>query len=312
MLIRGLALLARWAMPIIGASIFVALALPGLATFLRPTLEPAVIVLITLAIARLDASKLRHYGRRPALALTVLAWTLLISPLAAWAVATAAGLAPALLVAVVLNAASAPLMSAVPYCQLLGLDGELSLLVMLSATFLMPATLLFVLFGLLGLEAEIALTDFLLRTALFIGLPLLLAWIIRRLAPPRWTETNARPIDGAMVLMLVFVAFAIMDGVAAQLLADPALGAVIVALAFGVSIALHASSAAAFWWMGRHAALSMAVTCGNRNLIILLVILGDALGPEFALYVALGQFPIYLMPVAIKPIVRRLVGPASA
>ncbi|MCG8545357.1 MAG: hypothetical protein MJE12_14250 [Alphaproteobacteria bacterium] len=312
MLNRGLSLLARWAMPIIGASIFVALALPALAALLRPTLEPAVIVLITLAIARLDASKLRHYGRRPALALAVLAWTLLISPLAAWAVAMAAGLAPALLVAVVLNAASAPLMSSVPYCQLLGLDGELSLLVMLSATFLMPATLLFVLFGLLGLEAEIALTDFLLRTALFIGLPLLLAWVIRRLAPPGWTETNAQPIDGAMVVMLVLVAFAIMDGVAAQLLADPALGAMIVALAFGVSIALHASSAAAFWWMGRRAALSMAVTCGNRNLIILLVILGDALGPEFALYVALGQFPIYLMPVAIKPIVRRLVGPAPA
>ena len=93
--------------------------------------------------------------------------------------------------------------------------------------------------------------------------------------------------------------------------AAPVAGAVIVGLAFTVSIALHVASAAAFWWMGRRAALSMAVACGNRNLIILLVILGGALGPEFALYVALGQFPIYLMPVAIKPIVRRLIGPAA-
>ena len=200
-------------------------------------------------------------------------------------------------------------MSSVPYCQLLGLDGELALLAVLSATLLMPATLLLVLFGLLGLEAEIALTDFLLRTALFIGLPVLLAWIIRRVAPPGWTDINARQIDGGMVVMLVLVAFAIMDGVAAQLLEDPALGAAIVALAFVVNIALHVASAAAFWWMGRHAAITMAVACGNRNLIIMLVILGNALGPEFALYVALGQFPIYLMPVAIKPVVRRLVGP---
>jgi BASS family bile acid:Na+ symporter len=303
----GLQRLARWAMPIIGASIFAGLLLPELATALRPTLEPGVVILIALAITRLDPSQLRHYSRQPGLATAVLGWSLLISPAAALAIGWAIGLAPALLIAVVLNAASAPLISSVPFCQLLGLDGELALLAVLSGTLLLPVTLPVVIFGLLGMEAEIAPGDFLIRTAIFIVLPLLLAWGIRRLAPMGWIEANSREIDGGMVIMLVLVAFAIMDGIAVQLVADPAHAAVIVATAFTVSIALHLSSAAAFWRMGRRSALSMAVTCGNRNLIILLVIVGGALGPDFALYVALGQFPIYLMPVVIQPIVRWLL-----
>ena len=188
---------------------------------------------------------------------------------------------------------------------------KLAMMAMMVATLLLPVALPVAILWILGMDVTIDPTGFLARSVIFIALPLVLVWILRRLVPPLWVDRRSHELSGSMVIALVVIAIGIMDGVTARLIADPAQAAETLAASFAVSLALHLSSGLAFWRMGRRIGLSMAITCGSRNLILPLVIIGDVMGPEFALYVALGQLPIYLMPVAIQPIARRIMARAT-
>ena len=180
-----------------------------------------------------------------------------------------------------------------------------------TGTLLLPLTLAPIIFLLLGVDIAIDLSDFAMRTGLFIGLPFVVAAVLRRIVPAERRVALRCEVDGLTVLFLVVIAIAIMDGVSARILEDPAKAMTIVLAAFAVSATLHAVGGTLFWRMGATAGLAMAVTSGSRNLILLLVVLGEAAGDTFTLYVALGQLPIYLMPTAIQPICRVLLRRAN-
>lgn len=307
MVLTFLGILARHAVPITGAGIFLGLLSPDLAALLRPALEACVVIVMTVAFSRLEWAGLDALRRKRLATTLVVAWVFVAAPVLIWAVGTAIGVAGVLLAAIVLNAAAAPIVTSVPYCQLLDLDAELAMLVVLITTFLMPLILPAMILVLLGLEVVIDPAVFLPRIGLFILLPLALAWTIRRVVPATRLDAAGATLDGIMVFVLIVFAVGIMDGVTAQILNDPAKGAATLAAVFGVSILLHAVSGLLFWSFGKRTALSVAVTGGSRNLALLLVIVGDTLGPDFALYVALGQLPIYLMPVAVQIARRRML-----
>jgi BASS family bile acid:Na+ symporter len=279
---------------------------------MRPLLEPVVVLLLTMALIRLDWRTGLAYLRRPVLAATIAAWLFLVTPVIIWFAGTSLGLAAPLLVAVVLNAASAPLASSVPFTQLLRLDAELAMFVVAVGTMLLPVTIAPLILWLLGTALPVAPETVAVRSLLFIGLPLLLAAAVRRIFPALRILSKREEMDGLVVLLFIVFALAITDGVTGRLLADPLYGFTILMAAFAVSISLHALSLGAFWWMGRRGALSMAVTAGNRNLAILLVLLGDGFSPDFALYVALGQIPIFTMPAVVNLLCRRLLPEATA
>lgn len=299
--------LARRALPAIAAGIFLGLALQDLAHLMRPLLEPTVVLLLTVALVRLDWRASLAYARRPTLAIMIASWLLLVTPVIVWLAGAGLGLAGPLLAAVVLNAASAPLASSVPFTQLLRLDAELAMFAVVIGTLLIPVTVAPVILWLLGTPLPVEPDVFALRSLLFIGLPFVLAAAARRIVPAGRIVSMRLEIDGLVVVLFVAFAIAIMDGVTGRLLADPLHGAAVLAAAFAVSIALHALSLGAFWRMGRRRALSMAVAAGNRNLAILLVLIGDGVSADFALYVALGQLPIFMMPTAVQQLCRLLL-----
>ena len=103
---------ARWALP---AGVFAGVALPELASLLRPLLTPAVIGTLTAALLRLDWSQFAGMLRRPALPAALVFWQLLASPLLVWLGVATAGLPPDLRLILVLQAAAPPIGStAVP------------------------------------------------------------------------------------------------------------------------------------------------------------------------------------------------------
>jgi hypothetical protein len=54
----------------------------------------------------------------------------------------------------------------------------------------------------------------------------------------------------------------------------------------------------------------VALTACFSNLALVWAALGDAAGPDFLLFFLAVQFPIYLLPIALRAIVRRrLVSP---
>lgn len=299
--------LARYAMPLIGASIFVGLAFPDLAARLRLALEPAVVLLLTTAAMQLDWTGVFTFGRRPRLAILTAGWLLIASPMVVWAGGTALGLAPMLLASMVLNASSAPIISSVPFCQLLSLNAELAVFAVITGTLLLPFTLAPLALALLGIDIAIDPAELVLRTSVFIALPFGLAGLLRRWVRRETRAALRREGDGVTVILMVVIAVAIMDGVAARIVADPPKALAILAAAFSVSVVLHTLGGLAFWRIGAPAGLAMAVTSGSRNLILLFVLLGDAIGADFTLDIALGQVPIYLMPAAIQPLCRLLL-----
>jgi BASS family bile acid:Na+ symporter len=63
--------------------------------------------------------------------------------------------------------------------------------------------------------------------------------------------------------------------------------------------------------MARQQGMTIALTGGCRNLANLVAVLGPAASPELALFLAVGQFPLYFIPALFGPIYRRLLARGS-
>ena len=86
--------------------------------------------------------------------------------------------------------------------------------------------------------------------------------------------------------------------------ADPLFVIYCVAISFIANIGLQMIGAASFFWLGWRGAISMALPSGNRNMGLLLSVLGSSAAPESALYFAIGQLPIYMLPAILAPVYR--------
>ena len=58
---------------------------------------------------------------------------------------------------------------------------------------------------------------------------------------------------------------------------------------------------------GARRALTLGFACGNRSLGLLLAVLPASADPGLGLFLALGQFPIYLLPGAMAPLYRHML-----
>ncbi len=311
MLTAFLAFLNRHARPILAGGIFAGLVLPDLAALLRPLVEAAVVASLSLTLLRIDWPTVAAWGRRPLRAVVGLGWILLGAPVLTLGAVTLLGLPPGLAVALVFAAAAPPVTAAPAFALLLGLDAALALLLLVAGTALLPLTLGPVAFWLLNLELSIGLGPFLLRVALYIALPFLISEAARRFVRREWLDARATDINGLIVLALVVFAVAIMDGVTARLLSDPWTVAGFTAAAFILNLVLQTIGVAAFFWLGRRGALTMGLASGYRNMAIMLVLTAGMAGPDMWLYVAVAQFPIFVMPMLTNPVYRRLL-PAGA
>ena len=71
---------------------------------------------------------------------------------------------------------------------------------------------------------------------------------------------------------------------------------------------LFTTTAISFWWAGRDSALSLGFMVSQRNMGLMLGATGGALPDLTWVYFALAQFPIYLTPQILKPLMRRMRG----
>lgn len=286
--------------------VFVAIAAPPVATLLRPLLAPAMFGVLTLSILATEPRALAAAGRRPWRTVAAVVWLLLVSPLVMTAVLAVVPAPPGVGVALVLFAALPPITAVPAYALLLGLDSAFAVVVLATASLAAPILLPPVALMLLGIELEIAVFDLMQRLALMIGGAFVLAWLIRRAVGGAAIAAHSIQLSGAIVLLMVVLAIAIMEGVTVAAAARPALMAWLVVAAFAANVSFQALGAIAFLPWGRGGALTMGLCSGYRNLALLLAVLGDAATLEFSMFVAAAQLPIYLMPAIQQPLYRRL------
>lgn len=302
----------------VALSLVVGMAVPPLSAVMKPTIPYAVFLLLVVAFARVDLAALRARLRKSGLVLVVIVWMMLALPAAVGLAVWASGLvetAPGIAVAIVLMAIAPPIMSSPAFTYLLGLDGALSLTVlvagMVATPILCPVTARIMLGDMLPISA----LDLAIRLAVLLAGSVAAAAVVRRMLGGERIERSGNVFDGLNVLLLFAFAVAIMDGVAARLISDPGLILFCLAASFGMAAAFMVLSFMAFRLTGRSTALTVAVSSGNRNMALMAAALSGAIPEASWIYFAVAQVPIYLLPMLMKPIVRRLLaasGPGTA
>jgi BASS family bile acid:Na+ symporter len=308
----GLIWLGRHGGAVIAIGVFVGLLAPPLASLLRPLLVPAILAPFLIALLRIDWRQLWGRLGRPAGTAAALLWLLLLSPVLVHLVLVPLGLSEAIHAGLVLMAAAPPLMASGYLALMLGLDAALAVTLTLVSTALMPFTVPFVALYLLGIEIDVPLGDLMLRLALVVGGSLALAWLLRRLLPEGFSRRHTLPLDGLAVLGLLVFAIAIMDGVSALLLRQPAFVLSCALAVYGFNVGLQAAGALAFAWLGRRGALTLGLCSGSGNLGLLLAALADRASFELLVFVATAQLPIYTLPVIQRRLYHRWLSRSAA
>ncbi len=291
------------------AGLVLGLALPELAALARPLLAPSVAALLVASMVRLEPAALAARLSHPARLVAAVLWLQLAVPLLAAPMVLALPLSPGLGTALVLYAASPPILASAAYALMLGLDAALALVVMAGATLLSPLTVPPLASALLGLDLAIGTAALMARLGLLIGGTLAVAVAIRRWAGAERLDRHGASLDGVFVVVMTVFAVAIMAGVTERLIREPAMVLGIAAAAFAVNLTLQAVGLAALTLLERRAAVTLALMTGNRNMALLMAALGSTADPEVFLFFALVQVPIYTLPALLRPACRRLARP---
>ena len=292
---------------ILAGGVFLGLAWPQAARVMSPMLAPAVFLILTASLVRLDWSATLGYARRPVLALLGLLALIGLAPVATALVIALFKPPEGLANAVVLMAAAPPVMAAIAFSLLLGLDAPFATVLSFVATLLAPFTVPPVVLALLGIELKIGIGELMLRLGVVAFGAAALAATIRALIPAEVLQRRRAEIDGFAVAMLLVFAVAIMNGVADAIGDRPRLVATATGLAFAANIALQLAGIIAFWWAGARQALTIGLACGNRNMGLLLAALAGTAEFEIVLFFAIGQIPMYVLPALQRPLYRRLL-----
>jgi BASS family bile acid:Na+ symporter len=304
----ALSLAGRHGTLVAAASVFVGLAIPGLAAACKPYLGEAIVVMLTLAFLRVDPNELFHHFTRPGLVVLATLWAMLLVPTVLGIGFLAFGLdqsMPGLYFMLVLQMSAPGLMSSPALAALLGLDVALTLATLIVSTAITPLTASLFTHVFLG-SALASPFGFGLRLFLIIAGCALAAAIIRRVAGPTFIAAQRERIDGLSVIAMFMFAVAAMDGVADHFCSNPLLVIELTALAFALALGLIAVTALVFLRAGRARAFAIGLIAGNRNIGLMLAASGFAVPDVAWLYFALAQFPIYLLPHLLKPLARRL------
>ncbi|WP_431284231.1 bile acid:sodium symporter family protein [Humitalea sp. 24SJ18S-53] len=291
---------------LLGVGIFVGLLVPPLAAVFRDVVTVTVATLMTLVLLRVDPVQVLGYLRRPMLVVALCGFLLLVSPVIAFGVAWATGLDGPLGAALVIMAAGCAATSSPAFARMVGLDGEVSLVVAVITTLLVPFTAPPIALGLLGIDLSISVAALMGRLCLVVLLPLAVSIVIRRIAGQERLRAFGPAVDGAVVWMVVLYGFGVMDGMLALLLADPAWVIGGVTLAFAGNFGLNILTAAVFAGQGRRLALSAGLLSGNRNMALFLAVLPTTTDARILLFFALCQFPLFLSPAMLRPLYRRI------
>lgn len=290
---------------VLAVGVFAGLALPDLAAAMGALLPASVAGLLFFSLLRIDWEALARHASRPFVAGLLCVWFLLATPALVWLVVRGIDLESGLAGALVLAAACPPIVSGPAMALLLRLDAPLMLVSVVSASLLAPFTIVAVASWLVGLHLPVDALGLFVRLLILIGGCLLAALLVKRLLGASRLARWQLPLEVASVVLLLVFAIAIMAGVTDLAAREPWHVLRFIAAAFVANVALQALGACVAAGMGRRPALTVGFASGNRNMGVLLAVLPAGAAPDAVLFFALGQLPIYTLPVLLGPLYRR-------
>ena len=293
----------------VAALVFIGVALPPLGELLRPFVTEAIFLLLCISFMRVDVTALREHLRRPGIVIAATAWTTLGVPLIAGVGSLATGFdvhSPDLFLALMLQAVASPMMAAPALAALMGLDSTLVLITLVTSTALIPMSAPLFAYAFFGAALTLSPLGLGLKLFAILAGSLFVAAVDpldRRCAA---IKRHKGVIDGINILILFVFVAAVMGTVAGSFWADPIRVIELTAFAFAVFFALLGVTVLIFRRCGHERAFALGLMVSQRNMGLMLAATDGVLPGATWLYFALSQFPVYLTPQLLKPIVRRL------
>lgn len=277
---------------------------------MKPFVTEGIFVLLCIAFLRVDVTAIKAYLRLPTAVIVATAWTSVVIPLLFGLGCRALGLpgeAPELFLGLMLQAVASPMMAAPALATLMGLDATLVLVTLITSTALLPFTA--PLFALLFVGPTLSISPVMLALKLFAILAgaALVGLSLRRFLGVKIIEHHKDRIDGFNILVLFVFVAAIMESVGTRMFTAPMISLVFAALAFVVYFAILFLTIFLFLSFGRTRAFALGFMVSQRNMGLMLAATGGALPELTWLYFAFSQFPIYLSPQLLQPLIRRFL-----
>ncbi|MHA1157248.1 MAG: hypothetical protein ACTSP2_00680 [Alphaproteobacteria bacterium] len=276
-----------------------ALALPSLSSLLRPLLPGFVVLLLTLAMTRIDPKEVTARLASPRHIVRLAVLTVLLLPVSAGLAAALIAwldIGPPLSLMLLIFAAAPPISSAAALCLILGFDALLALELTVVATLATPLVgpVLFVFAA--GEPLQIPAGALFVRLLAMVAAAAVLAALTRRLLGARWIADNGSAFDGLVAIAMGLFVIPLFAGIGATVVARPlaALGILVLAvcLNLGANVLVYALLVRR---VGRATAGALGFMWGNRNLALYLAAVPT--DPLTSLFVALYQFPMYFTPL---------------
>jgi ACR3 family arsenite efflux pump ArsB len=204
---------------------------------------------------------------------------------------------------------ASPMMASPALAAVMGLDSTLVLVTLVVSTGFVPFTAPFFAYFFLG--PALTLSPLALGAKLLVILmgSLVVASAIRWSTGSEAIKRHARMIDGVNILVLFVFVSAVMGNVGNEFLSDPIRVTSMTVLAFAVFFAMIGLTVAIFRKSGYARAMALGLMVAQRNMGLMVAATGSVLPETAWLFLGLSQFPIYLTPQLLKPIVQRLVRP---
>ena len=313
--VRALAWLGAQGTRAIAALVFIGVAAPPVGELLKPFVTEAIFLLLCISFMRVDIGALREHLRRPGIIVAATAWTTLGVPLISGLGCLATGLdtrAPELYLALMLQAVASPMMAAPALAAVMGLDPTLVLITLVTSTALAPMTASLFAYVFFGAALTLSPLGLGLKLLVILAGSLMVAAAIRWSVGASAIVRHKAEIDGFNILILFVFVAAVMGNVAGGFWADPIKTIELTLLAFAVFFALVGVTALIFRKIGRERALALGLMVSQRNMGLMVAATDGLLPGSTWLYFALSQFPIYLSPQLLKPVVRKLIAQSEA
>ncbi|MEM9358401.1 MAG: hypothetical protein AAGB04_19615 [Pseudomonadota bacterium] len=187
--------------------------------------------------------------------------------------------------------------------HLVGLDRSVSSRIMLLSTFLMPISLLF--FGELNgvIPAGVPLFEYLRHVVYFLLLPMVLAVAYWQAAPVLIRERHdvaEQTIHWLATLALMGFCVGVMHKLHGAGETHYTRIFHYVLLVGAMVVTVYFATMMLFSHLGKNAALTVGMLAANRNVALSFALINELLPNHVLAYVAVAQFPIFLLPIAVR------------
>lgn len=201
-----------------------------------------------------------------------------------------------------ITACAGTIFGAPAFARVMRLDAVLTLRGVIAGTLLMPVVLALLAPLVLQSRTGFDFRAYGFRLCIFIVLPIAIAYVYqsRRARAGNDRPGDDRVINGLTIAFLALFGIAVMDGIGPLLVRQPWSIIGMLGFALLVHAVFFGLNALAFLHRGRREALTAGLLSGYRNLAVVLAVGGALLPPDFIVFVALWQVPMYLIPLLIR------------